>query len=90
VSFSYGDSFAVFNPALFGAEEYWNKLYFADEILEVINRNGFPPYVEYDFKRGIYPTDKSINHHLKYVEAHVWDDEVINKYRIKWMQGNGL
>ena len=80
VSFTYGDSFAIFNPKLFGEEEYWNKIYFADEILEVIARNGFPPYVEYDFGRGIYPTDKHINHHLKYVEAHVWDNEILKKY----------
>ena len=81
VSFTYGDSFAIFNSALFGEEEYWNNIYFADEILEVIVRYGFPPYVEYDFKRGIYPTDKHINHHLKYVEAHVWSDELLNKYK---------
>ena len=36
VSFTYGDSFAIFNPALFGEEEYWNKVYFADEILDVV------------------------------------------------------
>ena len=81
VSFTYGDSFAVFNPALFGIEEYWGKIYFADEILQVIERHGFPSHVEYDFKRGIYPTDKPINHHLKYVEGHVWDDEVLNRYK---------
>ena len=81
VSFTYGDSFAVFNPALFGKEAYWNKVYFTSEILEIIDRYGYPPYVAYDFKRGIYPTDKHINHHLKYVEAHVWNDEVLEKYK---------
>ena len=81
VSFTYGDSFAIFNPALFGEEEYWNKIYFVDEILEVVERHGFPPHVEYDFKRGIYPSDKHINHYLRYVEAHVWDDEILNRYR---------
>jgi len=81
ISFTYGDSFAIFNASLFGNEEYWNKIYFADEILEIIDRYDFPPYVEYDFKHSIYPTDKPINHHLKYVEAHVWDDEVLAKYR---------
>jgi len=81
VSFTYGDSFAVFNPMLFGEEEYWNRVYFADEILEIIKRHGFPPHVEYDFKRGIYPIDKHINHHLKYIEAHIWSDEVLNEYR---------
>ena len=88
VSFTYGDSFAIFNPVLFGKEEYWNKICFADEILAIIERYGFPPYVEYDFKRGIYPTDKNINHHLKYVEAHVWDDDILNKYRAEWMAQN--
>jgi hypothetical protein len=81
VSFTYGDSFAVFNPALFGDEDYWNKIYFAEEILDVIRKYGYPPHVEYDFKRGIYPSDKHINHHLKYVEAHVWSDEALDKYR---------
>ena len=81
VSFTYGDSFAIFNPALFGEEEYWNQIYFANEILAVIERNGLPPYVDYDFKGGIYPKDKHINHHLKYVEAHIWDDRILDKYR---------
>jgi len=79
VSFTYGDSFAIFNPELFGKEEYWNKIYFADEILKIVERYGLSPHVEYDFKRGIYPNDKNINHHLKYVEAHIWSDEVLNK-----------
>jgi len=85
VSFTYGDSFAVFNPALFGEEEYWNRVYFADEMLELIERIGFPTHVDYDFKRGIYPKDKHINHHLKYVEAHVWADEVLDRYRSIWL-----
>ena len=72
-----GDSFAVLDPALAGDEEYWGKVYLADEILDVIARHGWPPHVEYDFKRGVYPKDKSINHHLKYVEAHIRDDAVL-------------
>ena len=88
VSFTYGDSFAVFNPALFGEEEYWNNIYFVDEMLKIVDHYGYPPYVEYDFNRGIYPTDKHINHHLKYVEAHIWDDKLLNKYREKWLAEN--
>lgn len=80
VSFTYGDSFAILNPALFGKEEYWNKVYFADEIIEIVDRYGLPPYINYDFKRGIYPTDKDINNHLKYVEAHIWSDDVLDRY----------
>lgn len=90
VSFTYGDSFAVFYPALFGKEEYWNKVYFADEILDVINRCGMPPYVDYHFKRGIYPKDKHLNQHLKYVEAHIWSDEVLDKYCSIWLMENGM
>jgi len=44
--------------------------------------------VEYDFKRGIYPQDKHINHHLKYIEAHVWSDKILDKYRKKWLEEN--
>ena len=84
VSFTYGDSFAIFNPALFGQEEYWGKVYFADEIRGVIERHGYPPRVKYDFKRGVYPQGKHINDHLKYIEAHVWSDEVAGKYRAQW------
>ena len=87
VSFTYGDSFAILNTELFGEEEYWNRVYFADEISEVIKRCGMPPHIEYDFKKGIYPTDNSINHHLKFVEAHIWDDKILNKYRDAWMSG---
>ena len=88
VSFTYGDSFAIFKPELFGAEEYWNRVYFADEMLALVERIGLPPRVEYDFKRGIYPKDKNINDHLKYVEAHVWSDDVVDKYRDKahWIE----
>ncbi len=88
VSFTYGDSFTIFDPALFGKEEYWNSLYFADEILDVIGRQGFPPYVAYDFKRGIYPKDKHLHHHLKYIEAHVWSDEILIKYQKIWLKEN--
>lgn len=88
VSFTYGDSFTIFNPDLFGTEEYWNKVYLAHEILVIVERYGFPPYVEYDFKRGIYPTDKHINNHLKYVEAHIWDDDVLSQYRDIWFVDN--
>lgn len=86
ISFTYGDSFAVLNPALFGKEEYWNKVYFADEIVKIIDQYGLPPHVEYDFKRGIYPADKHINDYLKYVEAHIWSNEVLDRYS----QNNGV
>ncbi|MFO7637221.1 MAG: hypothetical protein R6W96_07920 [Clostridia bacterium] len=87
VSITYGDSFAVLNPALYNEEEYWGKVYFADEILEVIERNGYPPHIEYDFKLGVYPQDKHINDQLKYIEAHVWSNKILEKYRSSWQNG---
>ena len=86
ISFTYGNSFAVLSPALFGPEEYWGQVYFADEILGVIERHGYPPHVEYDFKRKIFPKDKPIDQHLLFVEAHVWSDEVVGRYREAWRQ----
>gem|GEM_PF-5915154 len=32
--------------------------------------------------------DKHINHHLKYIEAHVWSDKILDKYRKKWLEEN--
>ena len=78
------------NPPLFGGEAYWNQLYFADEILETIRQYGFPPHAEYDFKRGVYPEDQPINCRLKYVEAHIWSDEALDKYRRKWREENEI
>lgn len=86
LSFTYGDSFAVLNPDLFGTEEYWGKVYFSEEILGVISRNGYPPHVEYDFKKNIYPTSLPLNHCLKYIEAHVWSNTVLEKYKVLWME----
>jgi len=57
---------------------------FANEILGVIERHGFPPHVKYNFKRGIYPKGVHINDTLRYVEAHIWSDEVPDEYRAKW------
>ena len=69
VSFTYGDSFPAFKP-IFDEEPNYD-LYFFDEILEVIKERGIPLlYVE---GRPWYEP--------AYVEAQVWSDETINKYR---------
>ena len=81
VSFTYGDSFAVFNPDLNTGEEYWGNIYKYDGILKVIDKYGYPEDPEYDMKNRIFPKEKPINHYLKYIEAHVWSDEVLDKYR---------
>ncbi|MCL2212878.1 MAG: hypothetical protein FWB93_03510 [Oscillospiraceae bacterium] len=81
VSFTYGDSFVVFNHGKFNKEEYWGKVYFRDEILELIGRIGYPPQVEYDFKDENYTKYSPVADHLLYVEAHVWSDELLERYR---------
>ena len=81
VSFAYGDTFAVFNPALDTGEEYWGQVYRYDEIVKLIDKYGLPEDPEYDSRNGIYPKGKPINHYLKYIEAHVWSDEALDGYR---------
>lgn len=81
VSFTYGDSFVIFGQNEFKMEEYWSKVYFKDEILELISRIGYPPQVTYDFKSENYTKYSPVANHLLYVEAHVWSDKLLNKYR---------
>jgi len=81
VSFTYGDSFAVFNADLNTGEEWRGKIYKYDGILEIIDKYGYPEDPPYDMKNRIFPKDKHINHCLKYVEAHIWTDDVLDKYR---------
>jgi hypothetical protein len=81
VSFTYGDSFAVFNPALDTGEEWRGKVFRYDEILKLIDKYGFPEDPPYDMKNRIFPEGRHINHCLKFIEAHVWSDTVLDKYR---------
>ena len=73
VSFTYGDSHPVFSPRpnSMDDKEYRKKLYTFDEIIEIIHKYGLPQDWNDDGKYG--PE--------RYVEAHVWDDEVINRYK---------
>jgi hypothetical protein len=81
VSFTYGDMFPVFNQNLNTGEEYWEQVYFFNDILKVIEKYGYPEDPIYDSINGIYPKNKPINQYLKYIEAHVWNDGVLDKYR---------
>jgi len=81
VSFTYGDSFAALNPALDAGEEWRGQVYNYEGIIKMIYKHGFPEDPEYDMKNRIFPKDKPIIQHLKYIEAHVWDDKTLDKYR---------
>ncbi|MDR2649617.1 MAG: hypothetical protein LBB94_07870 [Clostridiales bacterium] len=73
VSFTYGDSHPTFSPWPRDDDwkEYRRRLYVFDEIVDVIQKYGLPQDWNNDGKHG--PE--------RYVEAHIWSDETINKYR---------
>ena len=74
ISFTYGDMFPVFNtmnPHKMSDKEWHNTVYTYDEILKIIKKYGLPQDWNDDGKHG--PS--------RYIEAHIWDDETINKYR---------
>ena len=73
VSFTYGDSHPTFSPWPRDDDwkEYRRKLYTYDEILVIMKKYGLPQDWNNDGKFG--PE--------RYIEAHIWSDETINKYR---------
>ena len=73
ISFTYGDAFPVFsdNQHKMDNAEYRRVVYTYDEILRVIDKYGLPQ----DWN------DDGVHGPSRYVEAHIWSDETINKYR---------
>ncbi|MCL2772433.1 MAG: hypothetical protein FWD71_03700 [Oscillospiraceae bacterium] len=80
ISFTYGDMFPIFNPRLDNGEEYRNNVYRFDEITELIDKYGYPQDEEY------IPHSPTNPHLLKYVEAHIWSDDIPMKYRNEWLE----
>ena len=72
VSFTYGDSHPVFSPIprADDGKEYRRKLYTYEEILDLIDRYGLPQDWNDDGRHG--PE--------RYIEAHIWSDETIQRY----------
>lgn len=73
ISFTYGDAFPVFSDIKHKMDdkEYRRKVYTYDEILKIIDKYGLPQDWNND---GAYGPSR-------YVEAHIWSDETISKYR---------
>jgi hypothetical protein len=86
VSFTYGDMFPIFNTELNDGKEYRNTVYTYDEITEIIKIYGYPENIEYNLREGMYPSGAPMNHFLKYVEAHIWADDIPQKYCELWKQ----
>jgi hypothetical protein len=78
VSFTYGDSHPTFSDRVNDGKEYRKKLYTYDEILVIIEKYGFPGEWNDDGKFG--PE--------RYIEAHIWSDDVPMKYRKMWESEN--
>jgi hypothetical protein len=78
ISFTYGDSMPTFSDRVNDGKEYRKKLYTYDEILEIITKYGFPQDWNDDGKFG--PE--------RYIEAHIWSDDVPMKYREIWAAKN--
>lgn len=70
LSFTYGDSHPTFSSRINDGREYRRKLYIYEEILVIIKKYGLPQDWNDNGKSG--PE--------RYVEAHIWSDEVINNY----------
>jgi len=70
VSFTYGDSHPTFSDRVNDGREYRRKLYTYDEILSVIEKYGLPQDWNDDGRHG--PE--------RYIEAHIWSDDVIKEY----------
>lgn len=72
ISFTYGDSHPTFSDRVNDGKEYRKKLYTYDEILEIIEKYGLPQDWNDDGRHG--PE--------RYIEAHIWSDDVISEYLI--------
>ena len=70
ISFTYGDSHPTFSDRVNDGKEYRKKLYMYDEILEMIEKYGLPQDWNDDGSCG--PE--------RYIEAHIWSDDVIKEY----------
>ena len=70
LSFTYGDSFPTFKPWREEESEY--NLYTYDEIIDILEKQGMPP---------LRTEDMSWWSDHTYIEAQVWSDETVNRYR---------
>jgi len=71
VSFTYGDTFPTFSQNINDGLEYRKTVYTYEEILDIIEKYGMP---QDSWNTPIYAQPC-------YVEAQVWSDRAINKYR---------
>ena len=71
VSFTYGDTFPTFSPNVSDGMEYRNTVYTYEQILLIIEKYGMPQD----------KWDKPVFAQPCYVEAQVWSDEPVLRYK---------
>jgi len=76
VSFTYGDSFPTIDPTHGDTSEYRQMVYKYDEILQIIDKYGWPS-AKWDDENIPYWTPM-------YIEAQVWSDIPVLAYREKY------
>ena len=79
VSFTYGDTFPTFSPNVTNDMEYRRTVYTYDEILKIIEKYGMPQE----------KWDKPIFAQPSYIEAQVWSDEPVLRYKQSWLKNGG-
>ena len=77
VSFTYGDTFPTFSPNVTDGMEYRNTVYTHEEVLKIIEKYGMPQD----------KWDKPVFAQPCYVEAQVWSDEPVLRYKKEWETG---
>lgn len=73
VSFTYGDSFPTFAPTYGDKSEYRQNIYTFDEIKNIIDKYGRPQELPWNENTPYWRP--------LYIEAQVWSDDKIKKYR---------
>ena len=76
ISFTHGDTFPTFSPNVTDGMEYRNTVYTHDEILKMIEKYGMPQDT----------WDKPVFAQPCYVEAQIWSDEPVMRYKNNWKQ----
>lgn len=74
VSFTYGDTFPTFSPHAADGMEYRNVVYTYEDVLKIIDKYGLPQD----------KWDKPVFAQPAYVEAQVWSDKKVMRYRRAW------
>ncbi len=81
VSVTFSDSFIAMTAE---DKDYYEKVYFIDELKELVNKRGLPKNEKPESYENYWVGDFE-----KYIEVQVWDDEVVEPFRKHWQCQQG-